>query len=353
MWWKHRYFKIMTGFILLLIAIFLLNKLHVFSPLMTIFSTLFYPILIGGFFFYLLRPIVNMLSKKLPPVLSIFIVFSALTGLISLGVWFLAGKIQEQVNNIASIPEEISKMAEDAGKEVEKRDMGMVSVNEISNRVTQYFGELTQQIGSNLSEVFSAVAGATTIVIIVPIILFFLLKDGDRMIPFLTQWIPEPKKQEVKRLLCNMDDTLSSYIIGQFIVATVDGVLMYIGYLIIGLDYALVLGLFVVVTAIIPFFGPIIGVIPAFVVALMQSPTLGVYVIILLIVVQQLEGNLVAPVVLSNKLDVHPLTIILLLVVAAPLFGFVGMVIAVPLYAVLKVFVKDAYRYYNLYIKPG
>ncbi|KHE67777.1 hypothetical protein LD39_16125 [Halobacillus sp. BBL2006] len=79
----------------------------------------------------------------------------------------------------------------------------------------------------------------------------------------------------------------------------------------------------------------------------MQDPAMALYVIIIIIIVQQLEGNLVAPLVLGNRLHMHPLTIILVLIVAAPLFGFIGMVIAVPLYAVTKIVLKDLYKMYQ------
>ncbi|GAA0608722.1 hypothetical protein GCM10009001_27590 [Virgibacillus siamensis] len=123
---------------------------------------------------------------------------------------------------------------------------------------------------------------------------------------------------------------------------------MYIGYLIIGIPYAAVLGIFVMVTAIIPLIGPILGILPAIMVSLLLNPVKVIYILILTIVVQQLEGNLISPQVLGKRLDLHPLTVILLLVVAGALYGFIGVLLAIPLYAVLKVTSKNLYKIYQL-----
>ncbi|PBB05096.1 AI-2E family transporter [Salimicrobium humidisoli] len=351
MWWKHPYFKYITAFILLLITIYFMQLLNIFSPFLTLFQTLFYPILIAGFLFYLTRPVVEWLSRKLsiPLLASILILFAAVGGLIAAGVSLLASTIEEQAKNISKLPDQLSKTAEEARQGLEGKDMGMLSTNSLKQQVSKYASSLGQDIGEHFAETFSTVAGAATVIIIIPFVLFFFLKDGRKLVPFLTSPFSGEKREEATRLFRRLDETVAAYIIGQATVAFVDGVLMYISYLIIGLDYALILGLFVVVTAIIPFFGPILGVIPAIVVALTQAPIMVIYVLVALIVVQQLEGNIVAPVVLGERLHIHPLTIIFLLIVAAPLGGFIGMVIAVPLYSVIKVLLYNFYRYFQMY----
>lgn len=351
MWIKQSFFKYITAAILILILYYFLEKLNLLQPVKTIFGTLFYPFLIAGFLFYILRPVVHWIGKVkyIPVSVAILIVFAGIGGLIYGGIHFLAEKIQQQVTDLSEMPGKLKQTAEDAGQKLEGNDMGMMSGVSIQHRVTEYFSGLTQQIGDHITTIFSTIAGATTVLIIVPFVLFFLLKDGHRLIPFLKQALPEKHKPRGEKLLKDLDYTISSYIVGQATIAFVDGVLIYIGYSIIGLDYALILSIFVTFTCVIPFVGPIIGAIPAIVVALMQDPTLAIYVIITFIVVQQLEGNLVAPLVFGERLNIHPLTVILLLVVAAPLYGVVGMIIAVPTYSVLKVLLKHGYDYYRLY----
>ncbi|MCP3030827.1 AI-2E family transporter [Halobacillus sp. A1] len=349
MWYQHPFFKYMTGLILFLIAIFFLDLLHFFSPIQTIISTLFFPILIAGFLYYILNPVVRWISKikYIPVSVSILLVYTAIAGVIYSAYILLANTIEKQVSGLSNdLPEELKKKAKETEQMIEENDRGMLG--DVRQRVTSFFSDLAQTAGDNAAEIFSTITGAVTVLIVVPFVLFYFLKDDHRLIPFLLRFIPGNHQQEGKKLLKNIDQTLGAYIIGQLTVAVTDGVLMYIGYLIIGLDYALVLGIFVAITAVVPFFGPIIGVLPAIVVSLTQEPTMVVYVLILLVIVQQLEGNIVAPVVLGDRLDLHPLTIILLLIVAAALYGFIGMLIAIPLYAVIKVTISNLYQFFRL-----
>ncbi|WP_082234091.1 AI-2E family transporter [Halobacillus massiliensis] len=348
MWWTHSFFKYTTGLILLLICVFFLELLNFFSPVFVILSTLFYPVLIAGFFYYILKPAVFWVGKIpfIPKPAAILVVFTGIAGLVYGGIKLLANTISEQVQRLStSLPEDLSKTADQAEKLIEENNLGLFSFESLRQKAASYLSGFVESAGDHVTEIAAAAASAATVIIVVPFILFFLLKDGWKLPLFLIRFLPEQHEQKGLNLLSNIDKTLGAYIIGQITVAFVDGVLMYIGYLIIGLDYALILGIFVFVTAVIPFFGPVLGVIPALVVSMTQDPSMAVYVLITMAVVQQIEGNLVAPVVLGQRLNVHPLTIILLLIVAAALFGFIGMVIAVPLYSVLKVIVKNLYSF--------
>jgi predicted PurR-regulated permease PerM len=124
--------------------------------------------------------------------------------------------------------------------------------------------------------------------------------------------------------------------------------MMYIGYLIIGLDYSILLAMFAMLTNVIPFLGPFIAVIPAVIVGFLDSPFMVVQVLIVVIVVQQIDGNVSSPLIMGKRLDIHPLTIILLLIVAGSMGGLLGMLLAVPTYAILKVICSHSYRLYLL-----
>jgi predicted PurR-regulated permease PerM len=145
-----------------------------------------------------------------------------------------------------------------------------------------------------------------------------------------------------------MDFALSSYIQGQIIVSICVGILAYIAFLIIGLDYPLVLALVAMFTNVIPFIGPWIGTIPAVIVGLLNSPFMALLVVLAVVVVQQIESNLISPQVMGRKLSIHPLTIIFLLLVAGRFAGLLGLILAVPTYAVGKVLVLHIYRLWVL-----
>lgn len=120
--------------------------------------------------------------------------------------------------------------------------------------------------------------------------------------------------------------------------------MLLIGYLIIGLDYAFLLALIGVVTNVIPFLGPYIAVTPAIIIALFQDPIMAVYVAIIVLVAQQIEGNLITPNVMGNALSVHPLTVITLILAAGNIAGIWGVILAIPFYAVVKTIVINIYE---------
>ena len=119
--------------------------------------------------------------------------------------------------------------------------------------------------------------------------MFYFLKDGHKLRPFLLKHIPANVEDEGNRILRDVDKTLSTYIVGQFTVAIVDGILMYIGYLIIGLENALILAIFATFTDCCTFGWPFLGTIPAIISGLLISPFTAFKVLILLVIVQQLE----------------------------------------------------------------
>lgn len=183
---------------------------------------------------------------------------------------------------------------------------------------------------------------------LVPFVLFFRLKDGKHAPNFLEKILPKRHQKEADEKLEEMDGALSSYIQGQLIVSLCVGTLAFIGYLIIGLDYALILGVLAMATNVIPFIGPWIGTLPAVIVGLFTSPLQALLVVVVAIVVQQFESNLVSPFVMGKALNMHPLTIIFVLLVAGQFGGLLGLILAVPAYALLKVIISHIYRYIRL-----
>lgn len=315
-------------------------------------AALFFPIIIAGLLYYILRPVVRTFSKTkyIPQPIAILLVFVIVGGLLYLGINLAGGVIVHQIQQISEqLPKKIDKLASETKHLVNTTQIGPFSFAELKQKSLSYLSDLLKAIGSNLAGIISAITSVAVTLVIVPFILFYLLKDDYRFAGMMEKLIPSGHIKEGKMILSDIDNTLSAYIVGQLTVAFVDGVLMYIGYIIIDLHYAAVLGLFVMVTAIIPLLGPVLGVLPAIVIALIQNPVLALYVLVLVIVVQQLEGNLVSPLVLGKRLDIHPLSIILLLIVAGALYGFIGILIAIPLYAVLKVTIKNFYKLYQLH----
>lgn len=146
-----------------------------------------------------------------------------------------------------------------------------------------------------------------------------------------------------------MNHALSAYIRGQIFVAVCLGILLFIGYLIIGLPYALLLAVIAMVTNVVPYLGPIIAISPALVIAFVTSPFMVLKLAIVWVIVQLLEGKVISPQVMGKSLHVHPITVIFVILTAGNLFGIIGIILAVPGYAILKVIVTHVYRFIRLH----
>ncbi|ASK61944.1 AI-2E family transporter [Virgibacillus phasianinus] len=352
MWIRHSFFKYATGTLIVLLCIYFLGKVDFFlNPFQKLVTILFFPIIISGLFYYILRPVVELVAKQkfLNRSVAIIVVYAIAALLVYLFIQFVGGKIVDQAQQLTDqLPTKVENTVEQTKRLIEKNNFGMFSVEEIKQKSITFLSDLAQTIGDNIAAIVGAITSVATVLVLVPFILFYFLKDGHKLLPYLLNFIPKKHMEEGEAILKDIDRTLASYILGQLTVGLVDGTLMYIGYLVIDLDYALVLALFVIITAVVPLIGPALGVLPAILIALIQDPIMVVYVLIILFIVQQLEGNLVSPAVFGKRLQLHPLTIILLLVVAGALYGFVGILIAIPLYAVLKVTIKNFYKLYRL-----
>jgi predicted PurR-regulated permease PerM len=348
---KHKFFTVCYGVILVLLIIWLLMKVQViFTPVVIAFQTLFFPFLIAGVLFYLFRPLIEFLSsKKIPRILAIILLFLSLVAIFVAISLIIGPVLQQQVSRlIANSPQIADALREQwAIFESNRADFPDYIKDGIDYAISKG-QEILAGIGGYLGKLLGFITNVIVILIIVPFILFYLLKDGKKAPDQLLSLLPKDQVKEGKSILSDMNKALSTYVQGQVIVSLCVGVMVYIGYLIIGIEYSLILAIVAMLTNVIPFVGPFIGVLPALIVGLIESPMMMLWVIVVVVIVQQIESNLISPQIMGRVLEVHPLTIILLLLVASSLGGLLGLIIAVPAYAMLKVIFKHAYHFYRL-----
>ena len=353
--------------ILIVVGIIVLcNKVSfVFSPIAIFISTIFVPIILAGFLFYMLNPIVKLIMKiKLGPTKhvsrtwAVVLVFLMLAGVIVIIAVSFLPKLAEQVTTLLShVPE-----AANAVKHVFQhwlnqlnnqqfvKELDLDSINKkLEKNVTNFSNGIFKGFTSGVGSFVSTAANVVVVIITTPVILFYMLKDGYKLAPNIKKMLPAKSRDQIMELLGKMSDTLSKYIGGQMIECLFVGTFTAIGYFIIGLDYALLLGFIAGICNIIPYLGPYIGIFPALLVSLSTgSWTSVIYNIIVVIVVQQIDGNFVYPNVIGKSLQIHPLTIIIILLEAGNIAGLPGMILAIPLYAVVKVIVTYLYDIFHL-----
>jgi predicted PurR-regulated permease PerM len=351
---QGKYFRIGYGIIIGLLIILLANQVgFIFRPIVIVVRTLLLPFILSAVFYYLLRPLLAVLeARKIKKSIAILIIYLLLFGLAALLIIEVGPMIQNQVSNLI---DNIPQIVDAAKTQVNKLQQNQWVANyfaqhqdEISAKVSGYVNGIISNTGQAFNTLLGFISSIVVLLSTVPFILYYLLKDGAKIREFIINLVPDQHDNKALQIMEEMDGALSAYIQGKILVSLCLGMLIFIGYQIIGVQYALLLALAATLMNVIPFVGLFIGMIPSVVVAFIDSPSMLIKVIIVALIAQQIEANFLSPQIMGKKLDMHPLTIILLLIGVGSLSGLLGMFIAIPTYAVLKVIVSHLYRIYLL-----
>ncbi|ENH96064.1 hypothetical protein J416_12704 [Gracilibacillus halophilus YIM-C55.5] len=339
-------FYILTFFILVGITIFIYTKISfVFYPLQVIITTIAPPVILAFIAYYLLNPIVNLLERfRIHRLWGIILLILGISGGLTGVILISAPAIESQVNDlIKTFPHYVQQLGHEMTNWIQHSFLAPY-YDDGYNWVMDRLSELPELIGSSISDgyqgiqnIASTITSTVVSIITFPFVLFFLLKDGEKFRKITIKVFPPRFRDDIKEVLAKMDTQVGSYIQGQIIVATVIGILLFIGYLIIGLDYAFTLAIVAAVTSVVPYIGPTIAIIPAAIIAIVNSPFMLLKLAIVWIAVQFLEGNFVSPNIMGKTMHIHPLTIILVLLIAGNLFGVIGVILGIPGYAIVRV----------------
>ena len=314
----------------------------IFKPIGTMFTTMFSPILISGFLFYCFKPIVTFLDKKgVSKTWGATIVLLLLVGIVVVSISSIIPSLVKQIAALLKSAPTFIKEVESWANEMSHHPMLQnIDFQSYLDKWNISIGNIVQTtingVSSRIGSFVSSIAGIVMLVVTVPFILFYMLKDGHKMIPAIQKYFPEKHKGEMVGLLKKMSETIEKYISGQMIECLFVGVGTSLGYMIIGVDYAFLFGVIAGLTNMIPYIGPYIGLAPAVIVTVFADPWKAVFACIVVLIVQQIDGNIIYPNVIGKSLDIHPLTIIIILLVAGNLAGLLGMILGVPFYAVCK-----------------
>ena len=303
---------------------------------------MFAPILISGFLFYCFKPIVTFLEKRgVSTTWGASIVMLLLVGIIVLLISSIIPSLVKQVTSLVSMTPKFIKEVETWVAEVSRHpSLQNLDIQSYIDKWNISLANILQNaingLSTGIGSFISSIAGIVMLVVTVPFILFYMLKDGHKMVPAIEKYFPEKHKNEMVGLLKKMSETIEKYISGQMIECLFVAVGTSLGYALIGIDYAFLFGCIAGLTNMIPYIGPYIGLAPAVLVTVFSDPWQAVFACIVVLVVQQVDGNIIYPNVIGKSLDIHPLTIIIILLVAGNLAGLLGMILGVPFYAVCK-----------------
>ena len=272
---RHRFFQYTWGILLILAIIFLLGQLDFFfKPFQKFLAVLFLPVVLSGFFYYLGRPLIRWGEGFHFSRTVIILVFFLLGvgAMVGLGVW--AGAfIARQFNQLVlDLPGLITAGRNQMEGLLHAPNLAALWNSRMGQQLTGEIQKILPYLTGRVLGAIEAVTGFAAVLVLVPFILFYFLKDDEQFSEGFLKLFPRIYRKDIRGMMIEADRVVAVYIIGQVILASVLGVVLYIGYLILGLHYPLILALFALVAAFIPMFGPIIGVVPAVLVGLAQDP---------------------------------------------------------------------------------
>lgn len=350
MWIKETFFKYATAILLVVTIILVLYQTApVFYPILWFVAAILLPILFATLLYYILRPLVRLLGRWISRPLAILAVY-AFVAIISLIIALvIIPDITATINDVS--PEKIASIKESSSHLFEKLKsyIPFSNIPMIENLLVSYAPKVNSVIYHAIVNLISTIADIAIAIALTPIVLYYFLKDDDLFSGSVIRFIPTKFQDEAQKILHDVDATLSEFILAQMTVALVIGSLLCIGYFLIGLPNAFSLALFAMIFYVIPFFGTFIAIIPALIVGATVSWIMILKVVVVMVVAHFCESNLLTPRLMSQRLKIHPLTIILLLLAAGTLYGIMGMLLVTPTYAILKVVIWNLYKIFKLH----
>jgi predicted PurR-regulated permease PerM len=339
--------------ILCAIAVFLLNQISfLFDPFFVIISTLIPPVLFGLILYYLFNPLVNRLeAKKIPRIISIIGIYLLILLVIVLAGFQLYPIVQKQTTDlIKQFPNLIADFEKNADSFLANTpfDSQLEKITntfqKVANNLMDFIGEYWQTGAEGLSSVFSTISSLFIALFTGPIIAFFLLRNPEKFYFSVLSIIPPRFRKDFNAVVKIADLQVGAFLKGQIISSLILGAIYWVTFLIIGLEYASILAIAAGILCIIPYIGPFIVFFPGLFIAAQDSTGMLIKFVIVWFAVQLLHGDLVVPRVMGDRLQIHPITILVVLLVMGDLMGIVGVVFGIPIYCLLKVLVVYGFR---------
>lgn len=327
---------------LIAIATYLLKTWKVFEFLKTVLIVIS-PVFIGLLIAWLFDPIVTAMQKKIPRLLACIVVFLVFFGGIVLLLCLLLPsftiQVREFVTGIPNILKEIKSMLNQFFLTI-SGDSGidLTSVkDQVFNSIENVGISLTTKLPDMFINIIKSIISGGMLLILGIMVGFYMLYDFKKVKYGLLDFVPKKYHTDAKELMKRLNHSLRGYIQGLFAVMFLVFITQSIGLTLAGLKAPMIFALFCALTDIIPYLGPYIGGAPAVLVGFTISPIVGIFTLISIVVVQLLENNFYQPLIMGKAMQLHPVTIIVGLLLFQHFFGIIGMIVATPVIACVKV----------------
>lgn len=315
------------------------------------------PFLVAMILAYLGDPLVDRLEAlRINRTLAVMLVFLAFGLVIVLGVLVLVPVlVNEVVALIRGVPAFIIWLQETASPLLVSYfgiDPFDIKLEELRTQVLANWQQGSDVVTVVLAEVTKSSLAMVTWVanlILIPVVGFYLMRDWDKLIDAIADLIPRDIEGTVAKLTRECDEVLSAFLRGQLLVMLLLGCIYAIGLYVVGLELAIVIGLLAGLASIVPYLGVIVGILAAGLAAVFQfqDMTYLAYVGVVFAIGQVLEGFVLTPLLVGDRIGLHPVAVIFAILAGGQLFGFVGILLALPVAAVIMVFVRHAHDRYK------
>jgi predicted PurR-regulated permease PerM len=315
------------------------------------------PFVLGAAIAYFLDPVADRLQAAgLSRLFSTIIIVIAFVMILLTGALFLLPLLLEQLAGlITKLPAYIQSardivMAftqEWLGDFIDKTDgrIGEAAANLI-DKVTNMAGQLVGSVWSG----GMALVNTFALLLVTPVVVFYLLLDWDRMVSNIDNFLPRDHAATIRRLAQDIDEVLSGFVRGQLTVLLILGLIYVVGLTLVGLNFGLLIGMGAALLSFVPYIGPLVGLVIGGIVAIVQFGSDWVPIAAVAGVFlggQIIEGNVLSPLIVGDRVRLHPVWLIFALFVFAYIFGFVGMLLAVPMAAAIGVLVRFGLQQYQ------
>jgi len=293
------------------------------------------PFLYAAIIVFLARPFVEMLAdRRVPRMMAVLVAYMIVFLAITLLMLFVVPILIQQVNELISLLPQAFELVEEYFSELRFRFPAELDsiISEAQDRV----GSVALSLAAGLPASAVGFFGGLFNIIIAWLLAFYILKDAPAINKTITELLPDRYRENATHIFNEVNFAVGGYLRGQVIIALAVGVMITIWLLILGVDFAFLLGVLSGVLNIVPYLGAIVGGSAAAIVALYTSPQQAILVIIGIAIIQQIDALVISPFVMRHTVNLHPTVIVFSLLLGATLFGFVGLLFAIPIAAALK-----------------
>ena len=328
------------------------NIIEIFKTLLTIIMHLF----IGWFIAWLLNPFVKKLMKKgIKKGFSVAIVYTVLISFILITGWFtlasLGSQMTELISSIPKIGDQITQWIDNFFIKMSNLSLHNLDSMKLAfmNKIESYTMGLQTNLPDIAMNIVTTLFSGLGQIALAFLLAFYISYDFDKVSSAFKGIFPKKSRAEVEYLLEKLNDSLYAFVSGTLWLSILLFIVSVIGFSIIGLNASVLISFICVITNLIPYIGPYMGAAIAGILGFVQGPVIGVLTLVFILFVQMIEGNVLHPIVMSKKMNLSPITIIISLLIFEYFFGIIGMIIATPVVAILKIIYVFLDEKYNLF----